>query len=231
MHCCILEVTQFPPPLGINGALTFAVLPMRRPGPADPSRAHGGRNRADRRPAAYPARAGSRRSARSDWSHVLGRPVGVTVFLAGATEEEGTPIFVFEVIGANRKTLNYNDDPAYMTQGHVALTGQRMGPDRDYLTLALLRDGPWPPADSSPMCASYSYAPGIVSPRDWRAFPAGCFWRIARLKVPSCPGPQPPGTPSAGRLHFRRYPSFRRFPCPTFSCRVPLPSGCSTTPR
>lgn len=34
MHCCRLEVMEFPPPLGIHGALTFAVLPM--PGDWDP---------------------------------------------------------------------------------------------------------------------------------------------------------------------------------------------------
>ena len=43
-------------------------------------------------------------------------------------------------------------------------------------------------------------------------FPERRFCRIRPSKVTSCPGPQPPGTPSAGRLHFRRHSRLRRFP-------------------
>jgi hypothetical protein len=183
MYCCHYEVMTYPPPLGWNGetttfeyggrvgewftgAITFSLLPMPDgwDSPTHPIRMQGENGKsADLR---IVPDGGVNAIGTIDWSHILGRPIGMAAYLAGATEDAGTLVFVFEVIEANMKLLEFNDDPACQTPRYVALTAQQMGPDKDYLTVALFRDGPWPPADSSSMCAIYHYDVGVISPRD-----------------------------------------------------------------
>ena len=183
MYCCHYEVMTYPPPLGWNGetatfeygerpgqsftgALTFSALPIPDDwgSPTHPLRmqAENGLT-VDLR---IVVDGGVNAISTIDWSHILGRPIGMAAYLAEATEDAGTLVFVFEVIKANRKILEFDEDPACQTPRYVILTGQRMGPDADFLTLALFRDGPWPPADSTSMCALYHYDPGVISPRD-----------------------------------------------------------------
>ena len=183
MYCCHYEVMTYPPPLSINGetttfeygerpgqsftgALTFSVLPMPDDwdSPTHPLRMQGENGlTVDLR---IVPDGGVNAIGTIDWSHILGRPIGMAAYLAEATEDPGTLVFVFEVIEANRKLREFDEDPACQTPRYVALTAQWGGPDKDYLTLALFRDGPWPPADSTSMCALYHYDPGVISPRD-----------------------------------------------------------------
>ena len=181
MYCCHYEVMPYPPPLGINGetttfeygsrhgqsftgAVTFSLLPMPDgwDSATHPIRMQGENGLSvDLR---IVDDGGVDAIGKIDWSQILGRPIGMAPYLAGAAEDAGTLVFVFKVIEANRKLLEYNDDPACQTPGYIALTAQWGGPDEDYLTLALFRDGPWAPADSSSMCAVYNYDVGVVSP-------------------------------------------------------------------
>lgn len=183
MYCCHYEIMPYPPPLGINGetttfeygerpgqsftgALTFSALPMPDDwdSPTHPLRMEGENGViVDLR---IVPDGGVNAIGTLDWSHILGRPIGMAAYLAEESEDAGTLVFVFEVIGAKRKLLEFDENPACQAPQYVALTAQSMGPDADFLTLAMFSEGAWPPADSSTLCAIYHYDPGVISPRE-----------------------------------------------------------------
>ena len=181
MYCCHYEVMTYPPPLGINGEtttfepasntargltgnVTFSLLPMPEgwDSPTHPIRMQGENG------LTYDLRViedgGVNAIGTLDWSDIMLRPIGMEDYLNEVTEDPGTVVFVFEVIKSSEGEDIPGDHPC-MTDRYVALTAQRGGPDKDYLSVAMFGDEPWP-ATEDRFCGGYSYAPGVVSPRD-----------------------------------------------------------------
>lgn len=181
MYCCHYEVMTYPPPLGINGETTtfepasntargltgnvsFSLLPMPEgwDSPTHPIRMQGENG------LTYDLRVvvdgGVNAIGTLDWSEIMMRPIGMEDYLNEVTEDPGTEVFVFEVIKSSEGEDIPGDSPC-MTDRYVALTAQYGGPDKDYLSVAMFGDDSWP-ATEDRFCGGYSYAPGVISPRE-----------------------------------------------------------------